>query len=132
MGIHDLTPQELRQTKLSIDSFLSFDSFWLLRVTFAFRLEFAVGKLPRASAGKHRRGPSTTRYRASVCDRSVMRFAQDDGFAGELGYSWLGTLKHEKSKKPQGRRTTSYRSQFSVTDTSLWAPLPENRVLFVR
>jgi hypothetical protein len=45
-----------------------------------------AGKLPRASANKHRRGPSTPRHKALCCDRFAKRFAQDDGFAEGLKY----------------------------------------------
>jgi hypothetical protein len=33
----------------------------------------------------------------SVCDRSAMRFAQDDGFVGGLRYKWLDI--HRKSHR---------------------------------
>src|SRR5580704_11261444 len=73
-------------------------------VTFLSCVGVAVGKLPKASANKHRRGPSTPRHKASVCDRSAKRFAQDDGFVGGLECSWLGMLKHEKIEKVTGSR----------------------------
>ena len=44
-------------------------------------------RLRRASANKHRRGPSTPRYEPSVCDGSAKRCAQDDGFVRDLKYS---------------------------------------------
>ena len=56
---------------------------------------------------KRRRGPSTTRHKAFVCDKSAKRFAQDDGFVGGVKQSWLGRLKHERSKKSQALRMTS-------------------------
>jgi hypothetical protein len=58
-------------------------------VTFYLSLRFVAGKFPRASADKHRRGPSTPRIKLSVCDRAAKRFAQDDGFVGGLKCNWL-------------------------------------------
>jgi hypothetical protein len=64
----------------------------------------AAGKLPRASANKHRRAPSTPHQKACVCDRSAKRFAQDDGFVGGLESSWLVMQKTRKDRKVTGSR----------------------------
>jgi hypothetical protein len=73
-------------------------------VTFYLPVQFAPGKLPRASADKHRRGPSTPRRRALCCDRSAKRFAQDDGFVGGLKYNGLDMQKTRKDRKVTGSR----------------------------
>jgi hypothetical protein len=51
-------------------------------------LKVVAGKPRTVSASKHRRGPSASRYTAIAPDRSIRRFAQDDGFRG-----------HEKAPK---------------------------------
>jgi hypothetical protein len=57
-----------------------------------------AGKLQRASANKYRRGPSATRHKAAVSNKSAKRFAQDDGFVVGVIHGWLGneTRKIEK------------------------------------
>jgi len=68
-------------------------------VTFYLLLQFAAGKLPRASAKKHRRGPSTPRHKALCCAICAKRFAQDDGFVGGLKYRWLVSRQHKGIEK---------------------------------
>jgi hypothetical protein len=66
-------------------------------VTFQFGLWFVIGKLRRACANEHRRGPSTSRICRSLCDRSVRRFAQDDGFV----WGDLKSIRLEKRRCPR-------------------------------
>jgi hypothetical protein len=44
-----------------------------------------------------------------VCDRSVRRFAQDDGFVVEVENIWLGVQNAERSKKSQALGMTRRR-----------------------
>ena len=67
-----------------------------------------AGKLEIASAKKHRRGPSTSRYKPFVMHRSARRFAptarrgrQDDGFVEEFENSRWVCKNTAKSKKSQ-------------------------------
>jgi hypothetical protein len=75
---------------------------------------FAAGKLRTASADKHRRGPSTSRYKPFLCDRYARRFAQDDGFVeGLKTFDWCAK-NPGRSKKSQAKR----RGICSSTDVS--------------
>src|ERR1700722_8524944 len=53
----------------------------------------------RASANKHRRGPSTARDKRSSSDRSARRFAQDDGFCEGLKEHPVSSSKNTKDRK---------------------------------
>jgi hypothetical protein len=46
--------------------------------------------------------------KASVCDRSAKRFAQDDGFVANLEIAGLGMLKHGKLKKVTGSQDDGF------------------------
>src|ERR1700760_846835 len=58
---------------------------WVGGSDFYLSLRFLAGQLARASSNKHRRGPSTSRHKATLfCDRSAKRFAQEDDFVWGL------------------------------------------------
>src|SRR5580704_13587075 len=76
-------------------------------VTFLSCVGVAARKLPRASANKHRRGPSTPRHKA-LCYAIDLRSAslRMTTLFGGLQCSWLDMQEHEKFKKSQPFRMT--------------------------
>ena len=74
------------------------------------RSESSQEHLPTSIAGVLR----LRAIKLSVCDRSAKRFAQDDGFVGELGIQLVGYRKHEKIEKVTGSRDDNGKSEGSI------------------
>src|SRR6202012_2824723 len=60
-----------------------------------------AGKLRRASANKHRRGPSPQRCKSCVKHRSARRFAQDDDSVVGIKNIGSSAKNTKRSKKSQ-------------------------------